>query len=222
MNPGDGDRKNPVRVAGVDGTRGGWVAVVLADDRVVEAQRIEGVESDFSLLADVGVIAIDVPIGFGPRSADALARSKVGGSSVFAIPEREAFEGTYGPGRNLSAQAFALGGRIRHVTELARRDRRFREVHPEVCFWAMNGERRLVFRKKSAGGVLERMALLKEHGITLDLTTLGDVANVPLDDVLDAAACAWTAARIQRGAGFAVSLPDPPQLVEGYGVAIWY
>ena len=62
----------------------------------------------------------------------------------------------------------------------------------------MNGERRLRYRKKSAGGAFERLALLREHGITLDLETLGEAAPVPLDDVLDAAACAWTAARVAR------------------------
>jgi hypothetical protein len=38
---------------------------------------------------------------------------------------------------------------------------------------------------------------------------------VPLDDLLDA--CAWTAARES-----AVSLPDPPERVNGVSVAIWY
>jgi predicted RNase H-like nuclease len=209
-----------VLVAGVDGTKSGWVAVALENGSVTTTRRIVGIETSFEELADAEVIAIDVPIGFGPREADRLARAKVGGSSVFAIPPLAAFERPFGPGGGISAQAFALGDRIRHVTVLAAKDSRFREVHPEVCFWAMNGERRLLHRKKSAGGALERIALLRNAGITLDLDTLGDASSVPLDDVLDAAACAWSAGRIQRG--MAVSLPDPPQLLEGYGVAIWF
>jgi predicted RNase H-like nuclease len=43
---------------------------------------------------------------------------------------------------------------------------------------------------------------------------------VPLDDVLDAAAVAWTANRI--AVGIASTLPDPPEQVGGRRVAIWY
>ena len=85
-------------VAGVDGTKRGWVAIVLIDGRFREARLIEGVESDFAELADMKRIAIDVPIGYGPRKADALARALVGGSSVFSIPERERFEAPFAEG----------------------------------------------------------------------------------------------------------------------------
>jgi predicted RNase H-like nuclease len=204
-------------VAGVDGCKRGWVAVVLHDGRFREARLLEGVESDFAALADVSRIAIDVPIGYGPRQADALARAIVGGSSVFSIPERERFEAPFAEGGGISAQAFALGERIRHVTSLAQRDLRFREVHPEVSFTAMNEMRRLKHRKKSAGGALERLALLARHGINIDRGRLGPAAGVPLDDLLDAAACAWSAARSRP-----VSLPDPPERREGLAQAIWY
>ncbi len=50
-----------------------------------------------------------------------------------------------------------------------------------------------------------------------DPGTLGAAATVPLDDLLDAAACAWSAARTG-----AVSLPDPPEKRDGLAVAIWY
>jgi len=209
-----------MRVAGVDGTKGGWVAVTLDDGRIRSIQRVEGVETRFADL-DVNVIAIDVPIGFGPRQADSQARATVGGSTVFAIPAAEAFDGErYGPGLGISAQAFALGPRIRWASRLAETDRRLYEVHPEVCFWAMNGGRRLAHRKKSAGGILERVSLLEGHGLGIDFAMLGDAASAPFDDVLDAAACAWTAERIEGGR--AVSLPDPPQEVGRLRMAIWY
>ena len=76
----------------------------------------------------------------------------------------------------------------------------------------MNDMRRLKFRKKSAGGAFERLGLLRKHGINIDPGTLGGAATIPLDDVLDAAACAWTAARRD-----AVSLPDPPERRDGLG-----
>jgi predicted RNase H-like nuclease len=203
-------------VAGVDGCKRGWVAVILTDGRFREARLLEGVESSFAELADADRIAIDIPIGYGPRAADALARAVVGGSSVFSIPEREKFEAPFAEGGGISAQAYALGERIRHVTALATTDPRFREVHPEACFTAMNDRKRLRFRKKSAGGAFERLALLQRHGINIDRGMLGAAATIPLDDLLDAAACAWTASRRD-----AVSLPEPPEQRDGLSIAIW-
>src|SRR5437762_906663 len=120
-------------VAGVDGSKGGWVAVVLIDGRFHEARLIDRIDSAFDELADVQRIAIDVPFGYGPRTADTLARGLVGRSSVFAIPAQERFDMPFVKGGGISAQAYALGPRIRHVTALVRQNKRFREVHPEVC-----------------------------------------------------------------------------------------
>ena len=150
-------------MAGVDGCKHGWVAVVLAGGRFLEARFVRGAEAAFDELADATSIAIDVPIGYGPRQADALARERLGGSSVFSIPERERFEVPFAEGGGISAQAHALGERIRHVTTLAATDPRFREVHPELCFWAMNGSKRRKGRKKSAGGA-PRLVLLDAPG----------------------------------------------------------
>jgi predicted RNase H-like nuclease len=209
-----------VRVAGVDGTKGGWVAIALEDGHFADDFLLRPVETDFAELSDVEVVAIDIPIGFGPREADREARSFLTGSAsvVFPTPPREALEAPFGPGLGVSAQAHALGSRIVHVTELARSDRRFHEVHPEVSFRAMNGGSPLGYRKKSAGGVLLRVELLRKAGIRL--RPLGEASQAPLDDVLDAAAAAWSAQRIASGA--ALSLPNPAQTIDGYPVAIWY
>jgi predicted RNase H-like nuclease len=211
-------RVRGVRVAGVDGTKGGWVAIVLEDGRFARDLVLEPVEADFHELGDVDVIAVDVPIGFGPREADRAARAFLSGatSTVFTTPPRDVLEVPFGPGLGVSAQAHALGRRIIHVTELALRDRRIREVHPEVSFRAMNEGRPLGYRKKSAAGALIRAELLRNAGID----RLCDVSNAPLDDVLDAAAAAWSAHRIATGS--AKNLPDPPEMIDGYPVAIWY
>jgi predicted RNase H-like nuclease len=209
-----------VRVAGVDGTKGGWVAVVLEEGRFAGDYLLRPVETDFAKLDGARAIAVDVPIGFGPRQADVAARGYLTGatSTVFTTPSRRLLEAPFGPGLGISAQSHALGARILHVTQLAREDRRFREVHPEVSFRAMNGGRPLGHRKKSAAGALIRIELLRREGI--DLTELTDTAAAPLDDVLDAAAAAWSAHRILNDE--AKSLPDPPEEVDGYPVAIWY
>jgi predicted RNase H-like nuclease len=88
----------------------------------------------------------------------------------------------------------------------------------EVSFRAMNDGKPLDHRKKSAGGALERLELLRGYGI--ELVDLEDIGGAPLDDVLDAAAAAWSAERIATGK--AVSLPDPPEFVDGHRVAVWY
>lgn len=210
-----------MQVAGVDATRQGWVAVVLEDWRFDQAVFLKGTESTFDELHGAAVIGIDIPIGFGPnRLADAAARRFLRGaaSSVFSAPTREQIDQPFGPGLGLSAQAHALGPRVVHVTAVAARDTRFREVHPEVSFRAMNGGVALRNSKKTAGGAFERVDLLRGRGIQLG--ELGSAGCAPLDDVLDAAAAAWSAARI--AAGTAVSLPDPPERRDGVDVAIWY
>jgi predicted RNase H-like nuclease len=82
-------------------------------------------------------------------------------------PTREVLEAPFGPGLGVSAQAHALGERVLHVTALAASDLRFREVHPEVSFKAMNGGVPLRHRKKSAGGALERLELLRREGLEI-------------------------------------------------------
>jgi len=208
-----------MRVAGVDGTKGGWVTVILDDGAFAADVFLQPVQTDLGTLGDVEVIAIDVPIGFGPRAADAAARRYLSGaaSTVFSTPPRAVLETPFGPGLGVSAQAHALGERILWMTDLARRDRRIREVHPEVSFRAMNSGVPLRYRKKSAGGALERVDLLRREGIAID--TLTETASSPLDDVLDAAAAAWSAQRI--AAGRARSLPSPPENLDGHPAAIW-
>ena len=209
-----------MRVVGVDGTKSGWVAIELENGRFVADYLLRPVETPFDEVARASVIAIDVPIGYGPREADRAARRFLGSaaSRVFVIPGVDVLTAPFGPGLGVSAQAHALGPRIVHVTTLAGADSRFHEVHPEVSFRAMNGGEPLRYRKKEAGGVLERLELLGRHGI--ELPRLDAAAAVPLDDVVDAAAAAWSAHRIATGA--ARSLPDPPQVLDGRRVAIWY
>lgn len=209
-----------MRVVGVDGTKSGWIAIALEDGRFADDYVLRPIETAFEVVGDTDVIAIDVPIGFGPRQADVAARGFLTGaaSTVFSTPTREVLEVPFGPGLGVSAQAHALGPRIIHVTRLAESDPRIYEVHPEVSFRAMNGGRAIGARKKSAGGALQRVELLRAAGI--DLVSIQATANAPLDDVLDAAAAAWSAHRISNGS--AVSLPSPPEDVNGRAVAIWY
>ncbi|WP_441248866.1 DUF429 domain-containing protein [Kitasatospora sp. McL0602] len=100
--------------------------------------------------------------------------------------------------------------------DLADANRRCKEL--AVC-WAAD-DRLVEIHRESWAGQAARRALLAHAGIALP-DDLGEVGSVPPDDILDAAAAAWTAHRFLDGQ--AVSLPDPPQLdARGRPVAIWY
>jgi hypothetical protein len=79
------------------------------------------------------------------------------------------------------------------VDEIASRDGRVVEIHPEVSYRAMAGQP-LEYSKKSWNGTSLRRLLLAQHGIVLP-EDLGKAGLAPLDDVLDAAAAADGIAR---------------------------
>ena len=65
-----------------------------------------------------------------------------------------------------------------------------------------------------------RRALLAGAGVRLP-DDLAGAGAVPADDILDAAAAAWTARRIVSGE--ASSMPSPPEPNDaGLPIAIWY
>jgi predicted RNase H-like nuclease len=201
------------RVAGVDLARGALAVVVLEDNRVVDAFRCESFAD--ALLVDAEVVAVDIPIGIpevGSREADRAARRYVGprASSVFSTPIRPVLEAeTYAEaravatqltGKSVSAQAYALRRRILELDDLARRDERVIEVHPEVSFREL--ARRPLLSKKGTDGLLERRDLLEDAGIELPETAV----RIAEPDLLDATVAAWSAQRYASGE--ALSLPE--------------
>ena len=218
-------------VAGLDVWKGGWVAVVVSDGAVDRVAAYASLEDFIAQAADVAVIGIDIPLLLPtqpPRRADGEARAAVGPrrSSVFSAPPLDVLElPTYTAARQrsrdrygigLSAQSYALRTRILEARGFALTDERFIEVHPEVSFATMAG-RHLPFAKKTWNGHALRRQLLAEHGLALPDHLDGGAGAVPVDDVLDAAAAAWSAHR--KAHGLAVSLPSDPGVGEG---AIWY
>ncbi len=183
-----------------------------------------------------GVTGIDMPLGLlaaGWRDADLLARRALGrrGVTVFAIPPRPVWEcQTYAEanrlcrdltGKGLAAQAWGLRRKIieadtrrRALSSLPRVQ--LYEVHPELSFAALAGAP-LSDSKHIRAGLAIRRALLAAAGISLPLK----VAGVPENDLLDAAAVAWSARRI--AAGQAAVLTSPTQRADDGGeIAIRY
>jgi predicted RNase H-like nuclease len=214
-------------VAGLDACRSGWVAVVLDDGRFEEALVGPAFTAVLERLDRASAIGVDIPIGLPaddalPRPADGACRAFVGPrrGSVFPTPPRAALlASSYAEARrvlpSLSAQSYALRRKILEV-DAALTDRVF-EVHPEASFAAM-GTAPMTHPKRTWNGLMERRALLAAAGIEIP----GDLpgCDAAADDVLDAAAVAWTAARKVRGE--ARTLPEEPPWDGGRAVAIWY
>ena len=197
---------------GVDGWKGGWIAVVLRGGRFLAAAAESELTALLLRFPSVAVVAVDMPIGFpttDPRRADVHARTFVGErrSSVFPMLPEPVYETeSYAEalevcqrlwGRGLSKQSYALKAKILEVDSVVALDDRLVESHPEVTFAAMAGEP-LRWSKKSWNGQRLRERLLAEGGIVLS-DDLADAGNVPVDDLMDAAACAWSAERFRLG-----------------------
>ena len=205
-------------IAGVDGTPAGWVVVAGEDAR--GDVRAFCVKQLADLPRDLRVVAVDVPIGLaerGPRLADHLARRALGprGSSVFPTPVRavlgaRSWEDACArhervDGRRVSKQTFGVLGKIAEADAFLGSSRWARrtlyEVHPELSFarWAGAPMRH---PKKSAEGRAERLALIAS---TFGARVFDDARRavrgqqVGSDDLADAFATLWTAARIRAG-----------------------
>ena len=217
--------------------------MVIDDDGFVDAHlglRLDEVIAVADRAAPVGgpiaVVGVDIPIGLvdGPkRAADVAARSYVGirRNSVFWAPHRSAAPFTTQAEANahlaaigmpmLSAQAMGLMGRIRETALVAAGDRRVVEAFPEASFRLLAGAD-LAHAKKSAAGALHRLQLLAAAAPPIVLPAeLGAAGRVPLDDLFDAAAAAWSALRHAHGQ--AIALGDPAEVDPSTGrrIAVW-
>jgi predicted RNase H-like nuclease len=222
-------------VAGVDGCRRGWVVVMLDEDGFSRAFTRASFGDVLTAVDGCSVVGIDMPMGLvdeGARECEQLARLALGAraGTIFAMPPRHVLEAVTHeealarcralgvPG--VSAQGFALRGKVLEIESHAARAGVCRlEVHPELSFTTMAG-RAVLPRKRTWDGLWQRDDLLRAQGIELP-RSLPETTGAAPDDVLDAAAVAWTAQRYARGD--AVSLPDPPQTgPRGEQIAIWY
>ncbi|WP_419924943.1 DUF429 domain-containing protein [Candidatus Poriferisocius sp.] len=210
-------------VAGVDAAKGGWVMATTAT-----APGLPVAFSLWPSFADVwaearsqGLLAVgvDMPIGLPGqdlRRSDIEARKLLGPrrSSLFWTPplcvldaadhaeaNRRSKQTT---GRGLSIQAFHLLPKVREVrVELTPEDLaphatpQAAEVHPETSFAVLAG-RAMESSKRQPSGQAERLAVLAPEFTNLaELPTA--VPGTTIDDLLDAAAAAWTARRMAAG-----------------------
>ncbi len=161
-----------------------------------------------------------------PRACDEEARKRLGSprnSSVFSPPGRAALneyrrvyksiskERVYElvsaankrqTGKGLSQQAFGIVPKMAEVdafcVKRVNNHPIIREVHPEICLWALNGKRAMEYNKKKKAGLEERLGVLSKH-----YRDARDIYNAALneflrkevarDDIVDAMAAAVTA-----------------------------
>jgi predicted RNase H-like nuclease len=230
------------KVAGVDGCRAGWIAVIWGGES--PECRLFGSFADI-LELEAAVVAVDMPIGFPQRSgrvAEREVRSKLGQrqSSLFTVPSRAAVMcedyreacvvnlRNSDPPKKVAKQCFHLFPKMREIDRLmtpALQDRVF-ETHPELAFWTMNGGQPLSLPKKIKGapyreGLEQRQMLLRGAGFPFLKLPESEFrkSDVAADDILDACACAWVARRILRGE--AARFPaDPPRDARGLRMEI--
>lgn len=226
------------KYAGLDGCKAGWVMVTWSGkaDVAPQAALIPGFDSALETAANI--IAVDMPIGLprlSGRTCERETRSRLGErqSSVFAVPSRAAvMEEDYfvscrvnlensDPPRKVSKQCFMLFPKIREIDALISPDlqSRVREVHPELCFWALNGGKPLPLAKRiksrvNPDGMTLRRELLRSGGFPIDALEhpAWPKSKVAEDDILDACACCWSAWRIANGEH--ITLPPEPQYDE--------
>lgn len=193
-------------------------------------------------------VAVDIPIGLpgkGGRSADMQARKKLKGPpsrapSVFPSPalctlgarnyEQALERSRRQTGSGLSKQAYALMPKIMSVRcaledlDAFKSEARPKaaEVHPEVSFQEMAGTP-MRFHKSRQAGFAERLTLLQCHFPNIvEAAVCTGITGPPapgLDDVLDAAAAAWTARRLVAGKAECLGGAERDQT--GYPMSIW-
>ena len=236
-------------VAGADGCRAGWIAVLrnVSAPGVLKLHVGEPFSGLLNLKPALKVVAVDMPIGLpdrvGPdgRGPEKAARRHLGmrQSSVFSVPSREAvFEDDYRracaaalrtsePPRKVSRQCFHLFPKIREIDALMtpELEHRVYEVHPELAFWRLNGEREMDLPKKVRGranpeGLDQRRDLLIDWGMDRHFLDQELPAGCGRDDLLDAAANCVIAERILAGR----AQPFPKDYLRdgtGLRMAIW-
>lgn len=200
-------------VLGIDGCPGGWVGALVSSAGV--SWHAGSLASLLSL--EAAVVAIDIPLAMpvdgSRRACEVAARSRLGAqrSSVFFAPplavlgassHAEASVLSRAAGSvGVSIQTWNIVPKIREALSVA--DPRLVEVHPELSFRALGT---VSAGKKTPAGQAERLALLRTW-VPLDLPSPRP-GGASVDDCLDAAVCAWTAARRLSGTAEVLGLEE--------------
>jgi predicted RNase H-like nuclease len=233
------DDRRGRRALGLDGTRGGWVAVLLVDGAVADIAVGDRVDALRARAGHDVPTAVDIPIGLvdAPRrDADVAARAALPGaaSSVFSAPCRAVVDAYRAGGitdfdaanalsrmtcgMGLSRQTWGIVDKVAEVDALVAAGAPLHEVHPELSFRLLVGRR--LAAKRTWNGLRVRLAALEARGVVLPPAFDGG-HRVAVDDVVDAAMVAWTADGVHRRPGLRSHPAVVRQFDHGRPIAIW-
>lgn len=226
--------ENKLFYAGADGCRAGWFVIALKKNGQWQTEFFPNISALWERYREASLILIDVPIGLKGKGAeerrcDREARRILGpprASSVFRAPCRRAIHAPTHEeakalnkqltGKSLPVQTLGITPKILEVDSLLLSDASARvcikEIHPEVCFWALAG-RPMQHNKKRAEGFDERIKVLQSYHSATEEIVQHVRKNyrgkgIKKDDILDALVAAITAL---AGLNALVSVPDPPE-----------
>jgi predicted RNase H-like nuclease len=213
-------------ILGADGCKKGWIAITRDLDTGSVNCRVYCTARELLYSQPTPqIIALDIPIGLpeqGPRACDLEARKRLGwprACSVFPAPIRRTLTATSYEdacqirykveNKKMSRQAYGILRKIREVDEVLRQNSELRmrvhEVHPEISFYFLAGQRPLKYSKKIEAGREERRKLLEPVFGQWLQTALKEHKEQPKelpcaeDDLLDAFIALWTSERIFNG-----------------------
>ena len=180
---------------GIDGCKGGWIAIGLSEnDESHESVYAKSISNFWHKHGkSARQILIDMPIGLTDvkdgRLAEKSARDvlKKRRSSVFAVPTRSAI--AYGAEHGFSSEAYSIACEINHQIEGKKFSKQswnisakihevnqflvntpsaqsiIKESHPEVLFWALNEHHPMRYSKKTGLGFMERLARISPYQV---------------------------------------------------------
>ena len=225
-----------MKYIGIDGCKAGWLLTGLDEQGRLGLVLLSSIGELSRYLENTECILIDIPIGLRTRhteerTCDSQARKLLSphrGSSVFPVPSRCALNchnyrealarNRECTGRGITKQTFNIMPKIREVDSyLQKLDKRkiIHEMHPEVCFWALNDQRPMQTKKREQDGFEERLAILNQFipdaGVFIEQVMQQTLRKqVARDDIVDALVGVVTASHANQ----LQSIPEHPELDE--------
>ena len=204
------------KIAGIDGSKGGWVCVSGYENNYKELKFEKLKEFNDIKSENFNLVLVDIPIGLdinlkkGGRIVDKLARKELltNKSSIFNAPSRlvleaknyeEANKINKNKGMGLSKQSWNLVKKIKEVDEFIRNSNKTAifESHPEIIFQVMKRDK-VSTKKKNDEGIIERRNLLEKNGfnkVFLERNLSAKDSFYKKDDFIDACSLFWSANR---------------------------
>lgn len=205
------NNNDDIEAISIDGCHSGWFYVPVIDTKNWKVGIVKNINELKGEIETSKYTLIDIPIGLRgsgrlERLCDLEARKILTKrkSSIFPAPHKlslkcssyiEACNVNFiNFGRKLSKQSWSIISKIKEVNDFIVNNNfegKVREIHPEICFWALNRKSEMLYNKKTIEGFQERLKLLSQY-----IPFVGDIVDYSLknykrkdlakDDILDA------------------------------------